>query len=129
MVAEIVSAHVANNNVSADALPDLIVSIHEALSAVGSEATEPAKPNPVVPLKQSVFNDHLVCLECGKNLKMLKRHLNSDHEMTPEDYRKKFGLPGSYPITAPGYAKKRAKIAKEFGLGTFARKAKRREAK
>jgi len=127
MTAEIVSAHITNSDISADALPDLIKAIYHALSTV--EATEPAKPNPAVPIKASVFNDHLVCLECGKELSMLKRHLMSHHELTPEDYRNKFELPATYPITAPGYAKKRSKIAKELGLGKINRSTKRRKAK
>lgn len=120
LTAQIVSAHLANNAVQADQLPSLIQGVHRALSTVSQAATEPAKAQPAVDVKKSVFGDHLVCLACGKGFKTLKRHLMTEHEMTPEQYQEKFGLPYSYPMIAPDYAKVRSAMAKEIGLGRVA---------
>jgi predicted transcriptional regulator len=117
LTADIVSAHIANNNVSADQLPGLIRDVHQALATVGQTPAEPINAEPAVDPKESVFPDHLICLECGQSLKMLKRHLSSDHDMTPEEYRAKWGLPPTYPMVAPEYAATRSQLAKDSGLG------------
>ena len=117
LTSQIVSAHVAANNVPADQLPALIRDVHQALSTVGQISAEPAKSEPAVDVKESVFPDHIVCLECGATMKMLKRHLATHHQMTPEEYRAKWGLPPSYPMVAPEYAATRSQLAKDMGLG------------
>ncbi len=112
----IVAAHVANNPVAATDVPGLIATVHQTLATLGPE--EPAaKPNPAVPIKQSVTPDYIICLEDGKKQKMLKRHLKTAHSMTPDDYRKRWGLPADYPLVSPNYAKTRSELAKNFGLG------------
>jgi predicted transcriptional regulator len=117
LTAQIVSAHVANNPVQPEALPALIQSVFKTLAGAGKEAPEPAKLEPAVPIKKSVFADHIVCLEDGKKLKMLKRHLATSYNMTPQQYRERWGLPHDYPMVAPDYAKHRSALAKEIGLG------------
>jgi predicted transcriptional regulator len=117
LTAQIVSAHVANNSVAADALPSLIQEVYKTLAGVGKEPTTQDKLQPAVPVKKSVFQDHIVCLEDGKKLKMLKRHLRSTYGMTPGEYRAKWGLPADYPMVAPAYAEKRNAFAKAIGLG------------
>ena len=118
LTAQIVSAHVSNNSVSPDALPSLIQEVYKTLAGVGNERTEPERPQPAVPVKKSVFADHIVCLEDGKKLKMLKRHLKTAYNMTPEQYRDRWGLPPDYPMVAPNYARHRSSLAKKIGLGT-----------
>jgi predicted transcriptional regulator len=118
LTAQIVSAHVSNNSVSPDALPALIQEVFKTLSGVGKEPTQPDKPQPAVPVKKSVFADHIICLEDGKKLKMLKRHLKTAYNMTPEQYRERWGLPQDYPMVAPSYARHRSSLAKKIGLGT-----------
>jgi predicted transcriptional regulator len=118
LTAQIVSAHVANNTITSDALPSLIHEVYKTLSAVGKEPTQPEKPQPAVPIKKSVFADHIVCLEDGKKLKMLKRHLKTAYDMTPDQYRERWGLAPEYPMVAPNYAKHRSSLAKKIGLGT-----------
>jgi predicted transcriptional regulator len=122
LTAQIVSAHVSNNSVAPDALPSLIQEVYKTLSGVGKEATPPERPQPVVPVKKSVFADHIVCLEDGKKLKMLKRHLKTSYNMTPEQYRERWGLAPDYPMVAPAYAKHRSSLAKKIGLGTKPRR-------
>ena len=117
LTAQIVSAHTAHNVVTAEALPALIQSVYRTLSNVGAPAPEPQKLEPAVPIKKSVFPDHIVCLEDGKKLKMLKRHLKTAYDMTPEQYRERWGLPRDYPMVAPNYAEKRSALAKSIGLG------------
>lgn len=117
LAAQIVSAHIQNNKVPSDELPGFIQQIYKTLQAVGSEPAAPEKPEPAVPVKKSVFNDHVICLDCGKKLKMLKRHLMTDHGMTPEQYRARWGLGREYPMVAPEYASKRSVLAKKIGLG------------
>jgi predicted transcriptional regulator len=117
LTADIVSAHIANNAVSADQLPTLIRDVHQALATVGQAPAEPIRTEPAVDVKKSVFPDHIVCLECGASLKMLKRHLATDHGMTPDEYRAKWGLPHTYPMVAPEYAATRSQLAKDSGLG------------
>ena len=118
LTAQIVSAHIANNSTGADALPGLIQEVYRTLSGVGKEQVVPDKQQPAVPVKKSVFPDHIVCLEDGKKLKMLKRHLKTSYNMTPEQYREKWQLPPDYPMVAPNYAKHRSTLAKKIGLGT-----------
>ena len=115
--AQIVSAHVSNNTVSRDALPDLIQQVFSTLMAAGTEQVEPERLQPAVPIKKSVFPEYIVCLEDGKKLKMLKRHLQTSYNMTPEQYRERWGLAHDYPMVAPKYAEHRSELAKKIGLG------------
>ncbi len=124
LTAQIVSAHVSNNSVMPDALPALIQDVYRTLSGVGKEPVTPDKPQPAVPVKKSVFPDHIVCLEDGKKLKMLKRHLKTAYNMTPEQYRERWGLAPDYPMVAPNYARHRSSLAKKIGLGTKPRSRK-----
>jgi predicted transcriptional regulator len=118
LTAEIVSSHVANNSVVQSDMPDLIQSVFGKLSelATGEDATL-IELSPAVPIKKSITDDYIVCLEDGKKLKMLKRHLMTAYGMTPEDYRAKWGLKPDYPMVAPNYALKRQELAKKIGLG------------
>jgi predicted transcriptional regulator len=116
LAAQVVSAHVANNKVATEQLPKLINDVHRALANAAHSAEPPPKGEPAVEVKKSVRPDHLVCLECGKHFSMLKRHLATDHQLTPELYRQKWGLPAAYPIVAPNYAKVRSALAKKIGL-------------
>jgi predicted transcriptional regulator len=119
LVTNIVSAHLSNNTVPVDELPQLIHDIYRALSTVGQNGEATAeRPTPVVPIKKSVTPDYIICLEDGKKLKMLKRHLRTAYGMTPEQYRERWGLPADYPMVAPNYAKQRSRLAKAIGLGT-----------
>ncbi len=124
LTAQIVSAHVGANSVSADLLPDLIRDVHRAVSSLGTTAPPPAeRPQPAVPIKKSVFPDYIICLEDGKKLKMLKRHLMSAYNMTPDQYRERWSLGPDYPMVAPNYAQHRSTLAKKIGLGTGGRSA------
>jgi predicted transcriptional regulator len=115
--AQIVSAHVSNNSIQPNSLPALIRSVFTALSQVGVVAEPVEKLEPAVPIKRSVFPDYIVCLEDGKKLKMLKRHLANSFQMTPEQYRARWGLPSDYPMVAPNYSERRSAMAKGIGLG------------
>jgi predicted transcriptional regulator len=117
LAAQIVAAHVANNRVDPADLPKLINDVHRTLANVGQSTAAPPRAEPAVDIKRSARNDHIVCLECGKHFSMLKRHLNTDHQLTPQEYRQKWGLPPTYPIVAPDYAKTRSALAKKIGLG------------
>jgi len=117
LATNIVSAHVSHNAVTADQLPGLIQQVFNALATAEQAVTAPLKTEPAVAVKRSIFADHVVCLACGKSLTMLKRHLMTDHKMTPEQYRQRWRLPFSYPMVAPDYAKIRSALAKRFGLG------------
>jgi predicted transcriptional regulator len=119
LTADIVSAYVSRNNVSVSDLPTLIKSVHASLSALGqSEVTdEPVDLKPAVPVKKSVTADYIICLEDGKKLKMLKRHLMSSYDLTPDQYRAKWNLPTDYPMVAPNYARSRSELAVSLGLG------------
>jgi predicted transcriptional regulator len=117
LTAEIVSAHVGNNAVIGSDVAGLIQSVFDTLSGLGSEEAAPAALTPAVPIKRSVTDDYIVCLEDGKKLKMLKRHLMTAYDMTPEAYRTKWGLKADYPMVAPNYALKRQELAKKIGLG------------
>lgn len=118
LTAQIVSAHVAHNTVGVDALPGLIQDVYRTLSGVGRVEPPSEKPQPAVPIKKSIFQDYLICLEDGRKLKMLKRHLKTSYNMTPEQYREKWGLGPDYPMVAPAYARHRSTLAKKIGLGT-----------
>ncbi|RYY18057.1 MAG: MucR family transcriptional regulator [Alphaproteobacteria bacterium] len=118
LTANIVASHLSHNQVSAEALPSLIQSVYRSLSTVGEPTVElDVTPTPAVPVKKSVFPDFIVCLEDGKKLKMLKRHLQTSYGMTPADYRAKWRLPQDYPMVAPNYASTRSSLAKQIGLG------------
>ena len=131
MTADIVSAYVGNNTVSAAELPALIQSVHRALAGVsgGAEVVEAAPRDPAVPIRRSITPDFIICLEDGRKFKSLKRHLRTKYNMSPEDYRAKWGLPKDYPMVAPNYAKARSDLAKQMGLGQGGRQAPRRRAK
>jgi predicted transcriptional regulator len=130
LTADIVAAHVSNNSVAISDLSVLINNVHMALTGLGSEPIEEEKLVPAVSVRASVKPDYIICLEDGKKLKMLRRHLMTHYDMTPEEYRAKWGLPADYPMVAPSYAEKRRALAKEIGLGTKGRGGgrKRREA-
>ena len=122
LTTEIVAAHVSNNTLPVSDLPRLIQDVYKSLSAVGGPPPPPDRPRPAVPVKKSVTADYLICLEDGKKLKMLKRHLKTAYDMTPEEYRERWGLPRDYPMVAPNYAKHRSSLAKKIGLGTRPRR-------
>jgi predicted transcriptional regulator len=124
MTADIVSAYVGNNNVQATEVPGLISSIHAALTQVSNGAVEPEPEvkDPAVPVRKSITPDFLICLEDGRKFKSLKRHLRTKYNMSPEEYRAKWGLPKDYPMVAPNYAKARSDLAKSMGLGQGGRK-------
>ena len=128
MTADIVSAYVGNNMVAAIDLPSLIQNVHRALSgvSVGTEVTEAAPKEPAVPVKRSITPGFLICLEDGRKFKSLKRHLRTKYNMSPEEYRAKWGLPKDYPMVAPDYAKARSELAKQMGLGQGGRQAPRK---
>ena len=127
LTADIVSAHVSNNSVAVNDLPVLIQNVHNALSQLGVRAEEPeAKPEPAVSIRSSIKPDFIVCLEDGKKLKMLKRHLMTHYQMTPDEYRQKWGLNSDYPMVAPNYAEQRRSLAKKIGLGTKRRRTARK---
>ena len=113
----IVSAHVGANQVAAEKLPGLIRDVYQALTTASEVPVEAIKTKPAVDPKKSVFADHIVCLDCGVSYKMLKRHLDAEHQMTPDEYRTKWGLPSSYPMVAAEYAAARSELAKDSGLG------------
>jgi len=123
LTADIVAAHVSNNSVAVNDLPTLIQNVHSALNGIsGKNAAPEPRPEPKVPIRSSVKPDFIVCLEDGKRLKMLKRHLMTHYNMTPDQYRQKWGLAADYPMVAPNYAEQRRTLAKSIGLGTKRRK-------
>ena len=123
LTTEIVAAHVSNNTVSVGDLPQLINQVYHYLANIGTAPAVPAeRPQPAVAVKKSVQADYIICLEDGKKLKMLKRHLKTAYNMSPEAYRERWGLPSDYPMVAPNYARQRSRLAKEIGLGTRARR-------
>jgi len=123
LTADIVAAHVSNNSVAVSDIPVLIQNVHGALTSLGRVTVEPeVKQEPAVSIRSSVKPDFIVCLEDGKKLKMLKRHLMTHYQMTPEQYRAKWNLPADYPMVAPNYAEQRRTLAKKIGLGTKRRK-------
>jgi predicted transcriptional regulator len=127
LTADIVAAHVSNNSVAVNDLPNLIQNVHSALATISSSGSTPeAKPEPKVSIRASVKPEYIVCLEDGKKQKMLKRHLMTNHGMTPDEYRQKWGLAADYPMVAPNYAEQRRALAKSIGLGTKRRKTRGR---
>ena len=124
LTTEIVAAHVSNNTVSVNDLPTLINQVYQSLATIGqSPAVTSERPQPAVSVKRSVHPDYIICLEDGKKLKMLKRHLKTAYNMTPEEYRDRWQLPPDYPMVAPNYARQRSRLAKEIGLGTRGRRS------
>ncbi len=128
LTAQIVASHVSNNTVDVNDLPQVIQQVYSTLSAVGNPSASSAtdRPQPAVPIKKSVTPDFIICLEDGKKLKMLKRHLKTAYDMSPEEYRERWGLSPDYPMVAPNYAAQRRELAKKIGLGTTRRKKRRR---
>ena len=126
LTADIVAAHVSNNSVAVNDLPNLIQNVHAALNGISNAPSAPEpKPDPKVSIRSSVKPDFIVCLEDGKTLKMLKRHLMTHYNMTPEQYRQKWGLSADYPMVAPNYAEQRRRLAKSIGLGTKRRRTRK----
>ncbi len=127
-VAEIAAAYVGHHDVPAADLPQLVLTIYQGLLRLdASGAAAENRPAPAVPVRRSVAADYIVCLEDGKKLKMLKRHLKTSYNLTPEQYRERWGLSADYPMVAPNYAKQRSRLAKQIGLGTSARRAPRQK--
>jgi predicted transcriptional regulator len=123
---DIVSAHLSNNQMPADEIPGLIQKVYKTLANVNGETTiSSERPQPAVPVKRSVTPEYIICLEDGKKLKMLKRHLKTAYNMSPEQYRERWGLPADYPMVAPAYANQRSMLAKDIGLGTRGRAEKK----
>jgi len=128
LTADVVAAHVSNNSVAVSDLPGLIQNVHSALAEISaSSSTAGIRPEPKVSIRASIKPDYIVCLECGKKQKMLKRHLMTNHGLTPAEYRQKWDLSSDYPMVAPNYAEQRRKLAKSIGLGT--KRTKRRKSK
>jgi predicted transcriptional regulator len=124
LTTEIVAAHVSNNTVAVGDLPQLINQVYHSLAGIGKAPVAAAeRPQPAVSVKRSVHPDYIICLEDGKKLKMLKRHLKTAYNMTPDEYRERWSLPPDYPMVAPNYARQRSKLAKEIGLGTRGRRS------
>lgn len=118
LTSDIVAAHVSNNNVEVDDVPSLISNVYGALAALGQDGTaEEELPDPAVSIRSSVKKDHIVCLDCGKKMKMLKRHLMTEHGLTIDEYRARWNLGADYPMVAPNYAETRRDLAKKIGLG------------
>ncbi len=124
MTTDIVASFVANNKVSSDEIRELIRSVHRTLASLGATgaAVVAERPKPAAPINKSVHNDYIICLEDGKKLKMLKRYLRSTYNMSPDEYRKRWGLPADYPMVAPAYAARRSEFAKKIGLGKGVRR-------
>lgn len=122
LTTEIVSSHLGNNQVAAEEIPAIIQKVYKTLASVSYDAIDNMdRPQPAVPIKKSITDDYIVCLEDGKKLKMLKRHLKTAYNMSPEEYKERWGLPADYPMVAPNYAKQRSALAKEIGLGKTGR--------
>lgn len=123
LTVDVVSSHVSNNTVPVAEVPTLIEQVFGTLSRLSTPEPEPEpRPEPAVPVRRSIMPDHIVCLEDGKKLKMLKRHLKSQYNMSPDEYRERWGLPADYPMVAPNYAEQRRTLAKKIGLGTSRKK-------
>lgn len=123
LTSEIVAAHVSNNTLEVHDLPQLIQDVYSTLANIGDDEKTNERLSPAVSVKKSVTSDFIVCLEDGKKLKMLKRHLKTAYNMTPDEYRARWGLPHDYPMVAPNYAKHRSNLAKEIGLGKKPRRS------
>jgi predicted transcriptional regulator len=126
-VAEIVAAYVSRNSMSSSEIPSFVQTVHRSLCALSSGQSYllSARSEPAIPIENSIHPDYIVCLEDGRKLKMLKRHLKTAYNMTPEQYRERWNLPTNYPMVAPNYAKRRSSIAKDIGLGTHPKGSKR----
>lgn len=122
LTVEIVTAHLANNMIDADCLPALIRTVYAALAGAGRQDAAAGSSKPAVPIRQSVFHDRIMCLGCGKSFRTLKRHLQADHQLTVDAYRRRYGLPQDYPVIARGYAETRQGIAHRIGLGRNTRR-------
>lgn len=123
MTTDIVASFLTHNSVPAESVPEMIKSVHATMKEIsGGEAKPEPKAKPAVPISKSVTDDYIICLEDGKKLKMLKRYLRSQYDMSPDDYRRKWGLASDYPMVAPNYSKRRSEFAKEIGLGRGGRK-------
>ena len=123
LTTDIVTSHLSRNPVGAGEISTLIKDVYATLSTVGEMTEEEEKPEPVVAIRKSIHPDYIICLEDGKKLKMLKRHLKTSYNMTPEEYRERWNLPADYPMVAPNYAEQRRNLAKKIGLGTRRKKA------
>ncbi len=123
LTAQIVAAHVGRNQLPTGDLPKVIDEVYRSLSGLGTTPAKPERPEPAVPIRKSITPDYIICLEDGRKLKMLKRHLKTAYDMTPAQYRERWGLAPDYPMVAPNYAKTRSKLAKEIGLGTGKRRS------
>ncbi|MGE3622834.1 MAG: MucR family transcriptional regulator [Bdellovibrionales bacterium] len=128
LTAQIAASYVGNHNVASGELPQLIATIYQGLAQASQGAAAESRREPAVPVRRSVSADYIVCLEDGKKLKMLKRHLKTSYDLTPEQYRQRWGLSADYPMVAPNYAKQRSRLAKQIGLGTSARRVPRQKA-
>jgi len=117
LTSDIVAAHLSNNNVAIDEVPGLIEAVFGSLSGLGAKASAPARPEPAVSIRASVSPDQVVCLDCGRKMKVLKRHLATDHGLTTKEYRERWGLHADHPLVAPNYANRRRTLAKKIGLG------------
>jgi predicted transcriptional regulator len=128
MTTEVVSAYLSNNVLPAGQISEVIQTVHSSLNALGTGRTEASSAplKPAVPVKKSITSEYIICLEDGKKLKMLKRHLRSTYKMTPDEYRVKWGLPADYPMVAPNYAQQRSEFAKQIGLGRNSGRGNRR---
>lgn len=123
MTTDIVASFLTHNSVPAESVPEMIKSVHATMKEIaGGESKPEPKAKPAVPVSKSITDDYIVCLEDGKKLKMLKRYLRSQYDMSPDDYRRKWGLASDYPMVAPNYSKRRSEFAKEIGLGRGGRK-------
>jgi len=122
LTTDIVTAHLSHNNMDAGEISNLIREVYTTLTTVGSSEPVNDRPQPAISIRKSVQPDYIVCLEDGKKLKMLKRHLKTAYNMTPEEYRQRWGLPSDYPMVAPNYASQRRNLAKKIGLGTRRKK-------
>jgi predicted transcriptional regulator len=123
MTTDIVASFLTHNSVPAESVPEMIKSVHATMKEISGDEPKPEpRAKPAVPISKSVNDDYIVCLEDGKKLKMLKRYLRSQYDMSPEDYRRKWGLPADYPMVAPNYSRRRSEFAKEIGLGRGGRK-------
>lgn len=123
MTTDIVASFLTHNSVPAENVPEMIKSVHATMKEISGDTPKPEpRAKPAVPISKSIGDDYIVCLEDGKKLKMLKRYLRSQYDMSPEDYRRKWGLPADYPMVAPNYSKRRSEFAKQIGLGRGGRK-------
>lgn len=125
LTSQIVAAYLGHNNLAADSIPALISTVYQSLAKVAATGSLEVRPEPAVPVKKSITDNYIICLEDGKPLKMLKRHLKTSYNMTPDQYRERWGLGADYPMVAPNYAKQRSSLAKQIGLGTSRGNAKK----